>query len=424
MAVACGIDFGTSNTAVTLWEDGVVRAVPVDPGARISDTIPTLLYFPPAGAPSFGTQAISEYLASDMVGRLLQAIKRYLPSDTFTGTVLGGRTRTIEELVSGFLLICREALERQAGQPVRRVLLGRPAVFHEDPRRDALAETRLRKGAALAGFEEIEVQLEPIAAARSFERAMDRDALCLIGDLGGGTSDFTVIRLGPGRMGLRDRAADVLGSSGVSIAGNDVDARLIQIKVLPRFGYGSRWRPLKQWVPLPTHLHIAATRWHKLALEASDPANLRWLDQALRSTDDAPGLKAFREFLHRNYGYLLFQVIEQAKVALSRGEETTIAFHEGGVDLDEHVTRAELEAAIGWELQKLGQCMDDLLRRLALGPDDIGAVFLTGGTSQIPSVRDLFEARFPGRILEPDAFTAVGQGLGVEAGERFGLISG
>lgn len=419
MAVACGIDFGTSNTAVSLWRDGELRPVAVDPASHIDHTIPTLMFFPPAGAPSHGAAAIAEYLGHDMAGRLIQAIKRYLPSETFSGTVVGGRTRTIEELVAGFLLRCKEAVDAAAGEPVRRVLLGRPAVFHVDPARDRLAQGRLEAAARLAGFEEIAFQLEPIAAARAFERELETDTLCFIGDLGGGTSDFTVIRLGPGRVGRLDRAADVLGSAGVDVGGNDVDARLIQAKVLPHFGYGCRWKPLDQWVPLPTGLHHAATRWHRLCVEAAEPKNLRWLDQAIRRSDDPGGLRRFRIFLARNAGYTLFRSVEAAKLALSREERATLAFHELDIELHEPVTRAELESAIDDELRRLERCMDGLLARLGLGPDEIGTVFLTGGTSLIPAVRALFEARFPGRILEPEAFTAVGLGLGLEAGERF-----
>lgn len=417
--LAAGIDFGTSNTAVTLWEDGVVRPVPVDLASVIADTIPTLLYFPPSGEPLFGSAAVQEYLASDMAGRLIQSIKRYLPSDTFQGTVLGGKLRGLEDLVGGFLLVCRRALEAAAGRPVDRVLLGRPAVFHVDPRRDRLAQQRLETAARLAGFTEIDVQLEPIAAARAFERTLDQDVLCLIGDLGGGTSDFTVIRLGPGRVGRRDRREDVLGSAGVDVAGNDVDARIIHRTVLPHFGYGSQYKPMQQWVPLPTFLHMAATRWHRLCVEVAVPSNLSFLDRAIRYSDDPEGLTRFREFLSRNYGYMLFQSVERAKIELSRQEATRVVFHEGNVSIDEPLDRSGLERAIHDELGALGACMDGLLKRLALEREAVGLVFLTGGTSQIPAVHQIFEDRFPGRIVARDAFTAVGQGLGVEAGERF-----
>lgn len=419
MSLACGIDFGTSNTAVALHRDGVVEPVAVDLSSSIAWTIPTLLYFPPAGSPSYGAAAIQDYVSRDMAGRLIQAIKRYLPSATFTGTVVSGKTRSLEELLAGFLIRCREAADAQAGEPVRRVLMGRPAVFHTDPARDQMAQKRLTDGARMAGFEEIQFQLEPIAAARAFERTLSRDTLCFIGDLGGGTSDFTLIRLGPGRVGRSDRGDDVIGSAGVDVGGNDIDARLIAAKVLPHFGFGSQWKPMTRWVPLPTALHHAATRWHRLCVEAADPRNLRWLAEAIPRSDDPEGLRRFRIFLARNAGYALFRSVEAAKVALSSQDETRLVFREVDIELEEQVTRAELNQAIASELEKLERCMDGLLDRLAVAPSEVDTVFLTGGSSLIPAVRALFEARFPGRILEPEAFTAVGMGLGVEAGERF-----
>jgi hypothetical chaperone protein len=390
MGVACGIDFGTSNTAVSLAIDGEVRPVDLDPAAAIARTIPTLLYFPAEGAPSFGTRAIHDYLARDLTGRLI-----------------------------AYLAVCRAAVEREAGRAVDTVVMGRPAVFHVLPERDALAQARLEAAARLAGFAEVGFQLEPIAAARAFERGLDRDVLCLIGDLGCGTSDFTVIRLGPGRVGRRDRAADVYGSAGTDVGGNDVDARLIHAWVLPHFGYGSHWRPLRRRVPFPTALHLAATRWHRLCVEASDPANLRFLDRAVCSADDPAGLARFREFLYRNDGYSLFRAVERTKVALSTQDQAPLRFLEGLADIDELVSRAALEAAIAEELARLERCLDGLLGRLGLAPEAMECVFLTGGTCRIPAVRALFDLRFPGRILERDAFTAVGLGLGVEAAERY-----
>ena len=415
--VACGIDFGTSNTAVSLWRDGEVRPVAVDVLAALADTIPTLLFFPPDGTPYFGSAAVREYLSRDMAGRLIQSIKRYLPSKGFSGTVVGGRTRPIEELVGGFLAHVKRAVDAEAGEPVTRVLMGRPAVFDTEAARDRLAQDRLERAARLAGFTEVAFQLEPIAAARAFERSLDRDVVCLVGDLGGGTSDFTVIRLGPGRTG--DRRGDVLGSAGVYVGGNDVDARFIQRHVLPHFGYGSRYHPLNQWIPVPTYLHMAATRWHRLCVEAITPDNIDFLDRVLRTAEDAEGLSRFREFLSLNYGYSLFRSVEATKVALSASDVAPFRFREGNIRLEMDVRRADLEDAISGELRKLERCMDGLVGGLGLVAGDVDVVFLTGGTSQIPAVQALFEGRFPGRTVARDAFTSVGLGLGVESGERF-----
>lgn len=419
MAVSCGIDFGTSNTAAVLWHPSGPLPVLLDAGSAIEDTAPTLMYHPPEGGAAYGSDAVAAWLSRDLAGRLVQAVKRYLPSASFTGTTIGKDVWTLEALIGGYLRWCKRSLDAAAGEPVRRVVMGRPAVFHEDPARDALAQGRLEQAARLAGFEEIVFQLEPIAAARAFERTLREDVLCLVGDLGGGTSDFTVIRLGPGRPALRDRAQDVMGSAGVYVGGTDVDARIIQRWVLPWFGFGCNYRPMQRAVPLPGWLHMAASRWHRLWGEASEPRALRFLEQAIRTSDDAEGLSRFREFLFWNHGFALFQAVERAKIALSDEDETALDFRSGSLCLQAPMRRSELEAAISDELGRLEGCMDGLLARLDLAHADVGVVFLTGGTSRIPAVQALFERRFPGRVLARDAFTSVGLGLGVEAGARF-----
>ncbi len=417
--LACGIDFGTSNTTAALATSSGVRAVPFDPASTITDSGPTLLYFDEDGHPAFASAAIAAYVSRELQGRLVQAIKRYLPSPTFEGTWIGGRLRTIEELVGGYLHYVRAALESDAGAPVSRVVLGRPARFHDDDARDQLAQDRLERAARIAGFEEIRFQVEPIAAARRFEEGLERAVLCLVGDLGGGTSDFSVVRLSPRAVGRSDRVSDVRGVSGVSLAGNDLDARLIMRFVLPAFGYGTTYAPVGQTIPFPTSLHMAMTRWHRLCLAGTD-AELAFLRRGIRTAADKAGLRRLHELLSERYAWQLFRAVEDAKLVLSQADAGTLSLHQGGIQLDLDVDRAGFEDAIQGELAGIAGCMDRLLADLDLRPADIGVVFLTGGTSKVPAVQALFEQRFPGRIVPQDAFTSVGYGLGVEAAEAWG----
>ena len=270
----------------------------------------------------------------------------------------------------------------------------------------------------MAGFDEVRFRYEPIAAARSFEESLDGEVLCLVGDLGGGTSDFTVMRLGPDRVG-GDRADDVLGADGVSVAGNDLDAVLVKKKVLPRLGYGASYRPLGRPIPVPTSLHVAMTSWHALSF-VNTPENLAALERWTRTADDAEGLKRLHEILDWNLGFELFRSVERCKVELSRQTEGVLSFRAGKMAIEEPVTRREFDAAIQPLVLELETCLDGLLKRLDLETADIGAVFLTGGTSLVPGVRQLFEERFPGRLLAENVFTSVGHGLGVEAREIWG----
>lgn len=415
----CGLDFGTSNTTLALVSGGDVRPILLDQGHDPPEATPTVLYFPGEGARFYGTRAIHEYVDRAMTGRFIQSIKRYLPSKTFDHTVIDGQRMDLPALIGGFMKHVRDAAEALAGERVDKVVLGRPAVFHRDPARDALAQGRLEAAARAAGFQELRFRIEPIAAARAFERRLDRETLCLVGDLGGGTSDFTMMRLGPQRVGRADRRDDILGSDGIDVAGNDFDALLVRKKVLPTLGGDTRYRPMGRWVPVPTRLHVGMTGWHALSFLATRES-LEALDGWIRTAEDPDGLSRLREVLTGNYGFALFRAVERAKVALSRSDSTRLRFHEGGVNIDEPVSRAEFEEMCRPLLERLAETLDGLLREVAVAPEQVSAVFLTGGTSLIPCVREIFEARFPGRVLGRDAFTSVGLGLGVEAAEVFG----
>ncbi len=412
----CGIDFGTSNSMIVLAGPDGVQSIRLDPGHVPPELAPTLMFSSVEGDWVFGTAARQEFLRQEMQGRFIQSIKKYLPSQMFTSTFIGGRRLGLDEIIAQFLMWLRQLASEQAGVEVTRVLMGRPAVFHSDPARDAFAQDRLESAARLAGFTTVDFRREPIAAARAFETTLERDVLCLVGDLGGGTSDFTVMRLGPGRAS-RDRARDVLGFDGVSIAGNDLDAAIVRAAVLPRLGYRSTWRIVGKHVEVPRYLHHAAMSWHELSF-ASTRENLENLRRWIQTADDPEGLERLYDLLRWNNGFELFQAVESCKRVLSDQDRAILELHVEGIDLVETVERAAFEAAIAGLLGKLGACMDRLLERIDLKPRDIDVVFLTGGTSLVPAVRALFASRFPGRILPGDAFTSVGHGLGIEALER------
>jgi len=417
MPAAAAIDFGTSNSTLALAQGGRVLPIAIDPANRVPTLMPTLLYFHPPDPPVYGARAVGRYLEHELRGRLIQSVKRHLPSTLFDGTSIGSSSTSLETLIAGFLHHLRGHAEQAAGEPVRRVLLGRPARFDPDPERDQLAEDRLRRAAGLAGFDEVHFQVEPVAAARAFERSLDHDVLCFVADLGGGTSDFTLIRLGPGRVG-RDRREDVLGVGGVAVAGNDVDARVVWTQVCPHFGLHARYAPDRRMIEVPTVLHHAMCRWHTLC-QATTPKNLRFLDNMLRTTDDPEGIGRLAELIRENYGYLLFQSVEAVKIALGEAPAAELSFHRGEIDLDVPMDAVSFDRAIDPELEAIEGSARALLRQVGVESRDVDVVFLTGGTSRLKRVRRLFDGLFPGRIVEQDSFSSVGLGLGVEAAERF-----
>lgn len=417
MSVVCGIDFGTSNSTVTLADADGVRPVIVDPGNRLPEAIPTILFFDDDGLSTYGTQGIADYVEGGHFGRLMQSIKRHLPTPGFTGTTIAGRYREVEDLVAGFLEHLKFLAEKEAGCEITQVVLGRPAVFHVEAARDQLAQDRLERAASMAGFVDVGFQIEPMAAARAFESTLDRDVTCLVGDLGGGTSDFTLVRLGPERVG-RDRFGDVINAHGLDVAGNDLDARLVYQEAMPHFGVKARYKVDNAWAPVPTWLHHTACRWQHLCLADNDE-NGRFLERVVRFGDDPVGLERLRRLIQDQHAWTFFKAVEDVKVALSAEQETTMVYDREGLTFSEPVNRDDFDSSIGREVRKLERALDGVVSEAELTRDQVDVVFLTGGTSLVPRVRRIFEERFPGRIVDHDTFTSVGLGLAIEARERF-----
>ncbi|MBU8898719.1 Hsp70 family protein [Corallococcus sp. H22C18031201] len=408
---ACGLDFGTSNTAAAL-PDGTV--LPLQPHTTEPRLFRSVLFFPDEEQNFYaGADAIQRYL-EDNTGRFIQSVKSFLHSTSFRATQVRGRTYTIEDLVAVLLRRVREAAGERMGGPPDAVVLGRPAVFTPDPERDALAEKRLRRAAELAGFTHIQFLIEPIAAALAYEAQLTRDELVLVADFGAGTTDLTLMRLGPSRRGNADRRPDVVGSTGVRVGGDRFDAEIMRHKLLPRFGAGSTYKVMgisKKRLPIPQHVLAKLLSWHEMSF-IREKSTQELLEVMLETSDRPAEIEALHDLVMDNLGYRLFRAIEAAKVKLSREESTTIDFEEARIHLHEPITRAEFDEASRGLLGELEECTDGLLSRHPEAKD-IDAVFLTGGSSQIPAVRELYVRRFgEDRVRTADAFTSVAEGLG------------
>jgi hypothetical chaperone protein len=403
----CGLDFGTSNTALA-WSDGTVAAL--QPHAAQPRLFRSVLFFPEDEREAFtGAAAIDRYL-EDPAGRFIQSVKSFLHQASFRSTMVKGRVYTVEELVALLLKRVREA----AGNPTR-VVLGRPAVFSPEPEADALAEQRLRRAAGMAGFEEVVFLIEPIAAALAYEASLDHDELVLVADFGAGTTDFTLMRLGPSRRGGTDRKGDVVGSTGVRIGGDRFDGEVMRHRLLGHFGAGTTYStgPFSQKrLPVPQHLMSKLLTWHDMSF-IREKSTLELLDQMLATSENVAAVQALEDLVKENLGYRLFRVIEQAKVDLSARERTELVFEEARIRVREPLTRGDFEAASAELLTELGATTDRLLADCGVSRADVDAVFLTGGSSQIPAVRRLYAGRFgEGRVRSGEAFTSVAEGLG------------
>ncbi|MGA9524943.1 MAG: Hsp70 family protein [Myxococcaceae bacterium] len=417
--VRVGIDFGTSNSAAAVpgrTQGASARVLRIDPAGEDARLFRSVLFFPEHERDMFaGGEAIRRYLAEGE-GRFIQSVKSFLSSPSFHATEIRGRSYKLEALVAVLLRQLRERIEEQEGGPIEAAVFGRPAVFSEDPERDRLAEDRLARAAELAGFPTPTFMIEPIAAALGYEAQLDRDELVLVGDFGAGTSDFTLMRLGPSRREARDRREDVVASGGVYIGGDNFDAAIVEHRLLQWFGQGATYLALNKRLELPAWITRRLLAWHELTL-LRERSMLEFLRKAKEDSDRPQAIENLLAIVEENLAFHLYRSVEKAKRELGEADEAEIVFREAGIEIEEKVTRAEFESWTTPLRDALERTMNQVLERAGgLAPD---AVFLTGGTSRIPSIRALFARRFgEERLRSGDAFTSVVAGLGRAAASK------
>ena len=406
-----GIDFGTTNSAVAVFLEAEQRVI-------ASDYEGTLLYFEASDQQKFhiGQKAISNYLANGLKGRFIRSVKSILHLSSFKYTNIYGKKYLAEDLVALVLSFLKQLGTDLAGAPCDRVVLGRPARFSPDPAQDKLAQDRLLRAAKLAGFKEVILQLEPVAAAFSYEHELRSEKLVLVGDLGGGTADFTIMHLSPNRGFQANRMDDILGSSGVRVGGDDLDAGIAWHKVVRHLGLGLEYDSNQRgkYLPIPGHYFKRFCRWENHFL-LSTPSVIQEIEKYLEWTNGNQMISDFLAILKNNWGYPLFNAIENAKKSLSDRDNATILFQKANIHISEHLSLLEFQNIIAPQMQQLTTCMDDLLENSNLQAKDIDAVFLTGGTSKVLAVRKLMEEKFgSNKIAQGDSFHSVAKGLALQ----------
>ena len=370
-----------------------------------------------------GPAAIEHYLQADEKGRLIQSLKSHLPSSLLTGTEVFGRRIRLEELISRILSDLRKHAEKQFDRPFRTATVGRPVSFvgAETEEDNAFAVERLREAFAVAGFEQVSFELEPIAAAYAYESTLDHDELILIGDFGGGTSDFSLIRVGPSIRRRGRTPDDLLGNSGVGLAGDAFDARIVRKLVSPSLGSNSEARSFNKNLPaVPAWIYANLERWHYLSFLRTN--NVREILKGARARALEPEkIEALIAVIDGDLGYQLHQAVQQVKFELSHSHEAEFRFRDGTahastIDLRIPVTRVEFESWIAEELAAIELSVDSLLALSGVSAKDVDRVFLTGGTSFVPAVRRIFSSRFGAdRIRGGNEFTSVAHGLALRA---------
>lgn len=425
---AVGLDFGTTNSAIAVVaEDGAPRLARFpshSAQAPPTETFRSILFFESTeetggteSALSVGNDAIRRYLRAAGNGRLVQSLKSFLADRTFHSTEIMGEEYTLGDLIAPILLELRRAAEAQFGPLPPRVVVGRPVHFAgaETDQDDAIACARLDVAVRRAGWDEVAFEFEPVGAAYDYATRLEREETVMIADFGGGTSDFSILRLRATRSGEPPKY-EIIANEGVALAGDAFDGRMMHYLVAPALGRGSRYRsPYGSVLPAPTWPYTRLERWHYLSVlkARSTMARLRQLE---RESMEPEKIRAFIHVIENDLGYYLFRSVEDAKVALSDLEAAEFSFADPPVEIRAAIARTEFGKWIAAYLGEIARCVDRLTSAAGVAPERIDSVFLTGGSSFVPAVRAIFAVRFgTGRIRMGNEFTSVARGLALRA---------
>jgi hypothetical chaperone protein len=412
-----GIDFGTSNSTVGVVRNGQARLVALE-GEQ--PTLPSAVFFNfEDGHTYFGRRAISDYTDS-IEGRLMRSLKSVL------GSSLAGEKTRIKARQIGFIEIIglfidhlKKRLEDEVGGPVENVVLGRPVQFVDD---DAAADTKaqgeLEKAARAQGFKHIAFQFEPIAAALDYEQKVSREELALIVDMGGGTSDFSIVRVSPERARSTDRKADILANRGVHIGGTDFDRLLSIAHVMPELGYLTRTKDHKRNLPAAYFIDLATWQRINLVYTAKAMTDLR---QIRYEAERADLVDRFIHVVEHRYGHAIAGLVERAKIALTDQSSAEVKVSLPGAHFLAEITRAGLEETIAADIERVTATVGQTIAEAGVAASAITAVFLTGGSTAIPlAKRRILSMVQQASVIEGDMFGSVGLGLALDAQRKYG----
>jgi hypothetical chaperone protein len=417
MTDAIGIDFGTTNTvAARLAADGNARLVEIagSPTFRSALSFARPPQDPKGRVIEAGPFAIDAYVEDPLETRFIQSFKSYAASPHFTETRILERRYRFEDLLSVFLLSLTDHAGDGMSRLPPRLIVGRPVAFAGQQPDAALALNRYQDAFARLGFSDIHYAYEPVAAAFFFARQLIGDATVLVADFGGGTSDFSIIRFERHAGRLK---ATPLANSGVGVAGDAFDYRILDHLVSPRLGKGSSYRAFDQVLPIPNRYYTAFARWEQLALMRAS-RDMRDIRALTRTAVEPDKIASLVELLDDNHGYHLYQSVSRLKEALSVEDQATFSFRAGGIVIEGPVKRSHFERWIAPELAAIAGAVDEALARANLGPESVDRVFLTGGSSFVPAVRRLFAERFGEAKLESGGeLVSIASGLALIAAE-------
>jgi hypothetical chaperone protein len=411
------MDFGTSNSTFAVARGNTpARLLPLEEGRP---TIPSAIFFSfETDSVYFGRQAVNEYVAGGD-GRLMRSIKSVLGTALFADTTRVKRdSLAFSDILGFFVAELKRRAEAALGEAVDELVCGRPVRFvDDDDAADALAQRQLEAAVRAQGYRQVEFQFEPIAAALDYEQQVTGEELALVADIGGGTSDFTVIRVSPQRARATDRRSDILATGGVHVGGTDFDRLLSLRKVMPLLGYGTETADGKR--PLPSAPYYDLATWHRInrLYNARTVAELRSTVREARFPELAAMMLAIVE---DRAGHRLAGRVEETKIALSEADFSEFRFFTRDVPLTTTISLAELGRAIEGATSAIATTIEATVRSAGVTGADINTLILTGGSTKVPAVAKVLRELFPrARAVETDAFGSVGLGLALDAARRF-----
>lgn len=425
------IDFGTSNSLLgaatgNLNKNLLHRPIPLDLDAKDPSVLRSIMFFPDGGTTSFGMRAIEEYVRhgqDEQAGRLIRSVKKFLPQQSFAGTTISGKNTSIEEIVSVFLKEMRSRANQHFQRDVTAVVLGRPARFSDDELLDKLAQDRLEKAARLAGFSEVHFYPEPLAAAYEFKSTLTQEKTVLVTDFGGGTSDFTVIKLKPHALAFDP--SDVLSIGGISIAGDALDATIMRKGVSHYFGSDVRYK-----VPFGSNILTMPVHLMEKICSPADISILRKRDTveffknvktwALRDKDREKMDRLFT-LVNDQIGFSLFEEIERTKKALGEKSSETLIFNHADIEVEQEISALDFESFAAERIEQVLLKIDATVKNAGLQNSDIDLICATGGTAKVPAIARGLAIRFQNaKVLQHNHFHSIVEGLIRFAGDLSG----
>lgn len=419
MRISFGIDFGTKNSALAINRDSKVEVANINPTQTGNGTIISAVYFDPDDSVFIGQEGIDEYIINGHEGRLFQAVKSLLKNEEKGFYVINKKLYSLEGLIGIILRKIKQRGEAIVKETVENVVLGRPVIFSKDATKNSEAKEKLEKAALLAGFKRVTFMFEPVAAALAFKQSEKnkQEQIIMVCDVGAGTSDFSIIKIPAISDVSKIDQSSVLSLGGLYIGGDDFDSDIMLAKLLDYYGASTHFRGYTdQWNPMPFYIYKNLVKWH-LVSDFFGSKTRDKLRQIRARSDDPVSLERLEDLIDGKYGYQLFQQIEKTKIALSFNKEAQIIFREGLSNISEVITRNDFEKIIENHLREIRLCADKTVNDAGISKSTIDRVFLTGGSSQIPAVKNIFNDMFGiEKIVQNDVLTAVVRGLGIYAG--------